>query len=384
MKKIVGLLLALVTVFSLSGCIDDVEEILNNESADSSSEIYGNHSSYKESSYSENSSDMPCPTFYSLNDLRDYLNVQKDNDKFKISFKYKGKDMIEAQMLAQMTSACYVWYDGYDDVHTVTITEYPGDRIVDAYFSNNKSDLTADEKKVMEKAIQMVTSAKSKANDNWELELLLHDMLADSITYYTDSRVNNIESVDKIPRFITAIGAFLDGKANCQGYSDAFYILASMAGFTVSRMNVETADDLHVINTILLNGKWYVVDVTFDDQEDDKTKNYRYFNAGLDQINEYGWKSWKEIHKIASNSGNSFYYNHKNLVFNSMDTFITHLETQWENGETVIRGMLKNHSDPHAIKTLLENRLNKYGRAYSYKYGCYNDGKNLYYTVEFN
>lgn len=383
MKKIISLILVLTMVFSLSGCIDDIEQIFNS-STDSSSGNYSNYSSYGESSYFENGSNTSIPTFYSLNDLRDYLNVQKDNNKFKISFKYKGKDMIEAQMLAQMTSSCFVWYDGYDDVHTVTLSEYPGDRIVDAYFSNNKSALTADEKKVMEKAIQMVTSAKTKAKSDWELELLLHDMLADSVVYYTDSRVNNIESVDKIPRFITAIGAFLDGKANCQGYSDAFYLLASIAGFTVSRMNVETADDLHVINTILLNGNWYVVDVTFDDQKDDNTKNYRYFNAGMDQMNEYGWKSWKEIHKIALTSGDDFYYNHENLVFDSMDSFVTHIETQWRKGEKTIRGMLKNYSDGHVIKTLIENRFENFGVVYSFKYAFYKDSENLYYTIEFD
>jgi len=60
------------------------------------------------------------------------------------------------------------------------------------------------------------------------------------------------------PRFVTAIGALLDGKANCQGYSDAFYMLGRIGG---------TANGgLHEWNTITYGDrKTYFIDVTAGD-----------------------------------------------------------------------------------------------------------------------
>ncbi len=78
------------------------------------------------------------------------------------------------------------------------------------------------------------------------------------------------------PRFVTAIGALLDGKANCQGYSDAFYMLGRIGG---------TANGgLHEWNTITYGDeKTYLIDVTAGDdaiQKNDGGKKfvYIYFN----------------------------------------------------------------------------------------------------------
>ncbi len=400
MKKIIIFLLAIVSIFSCASCTGfssdyNITESFNSNqvsyysySSDFTFEAPSSYSSSSRYNYSSNnfsnaqSSNDTVPTFYSLDSLRDYLNQQKNKNVFEIPFKFKGSDEITPRMLAQMTSALFVNHNLSGDTHTLTVSEYPGDHIVDAYFNSDKSGLTADEKKAMEKAIQMVNTAKSKAKNNWELELQIHDMLADHITYYDD--VRDFDRPEDAPRYLTIIGALLDGKANCQGYSDAFYTLASIAGFTVSRMNTETTDDLHVVNTILLNGSWYVVDVTFDDQGSEAPTNYRLFNAGLDRIEEFFWKPWKEINKISATSPKEYYYNYKGTLFSNAQSLAQYVVNCWQGGEKTIRGAVTNLSDYKSIETPLSDLLEKTGKAYNYKYWCSNSGKDIYYTFVFN
>ena len=356
----------------------------NSSEAEAENSYYSSSSRYNflDDFLSGDNQSGSVPAFSDLRQLSDYLNEQKNKNVLKIPFKYNGNEELDPQMLAQMVSAFYVTDTVVGDKHTLNITEYPGDRIVDAYSSGNKSSLTSDEKRAMDKAIQMVSSAKSKAKNNWELELSLHDMLVEHITYYSDDKLN-FERLEDAPEYLTVVGALLDGKANCQGYSDAFYTLASMAGFTVSRMNVETPDDLHVTNTISLNGRWYVVDVTFDDQGEEAPANHRLFNAGLDYVNEYSWKYWKEINPIAAMSGVDYYYNNKGISFYTMKSFAEYTVNKWLAGEKSVDGMVKNQKNGEAIEGELSKLLNNTGKAYNYTYWYYEDSKNLYYTIEF-
>ena len=405
MKKFLCLLLAGIILFSLSGCSEAFDDFSFTSSSDfdfgissyseynysSEAESKAENSYFSSSSrynYSSNrysgiqSSSQDTPTFYSLTTLSKYLNEQKNKGVLKITFKYSGTEEPDPQMLAQMVSAFFVTDTVVGDKHTLNITEYPGDRIVDAYRSGNRALLTSDEKKAMDKAIQMVSTAKAKAKNNWELELLIHDMLADNINYYNDAAVD-FDKLTDAPRYISIVGALLDKKANCQGYSDAFYTLASMAGFTVSRMNVETPDDLHVTNTISLNGRWYVVDVTFDDQGSNAPTNHRLFTAGLDCINEYSWKPWKEINPIAAMSGVDYYYNNKGISFYTMKSFAEYTVNKWLAGEKTIDGMVRNQKNGDAIEGELSKALENTGKAYNYTYWYYEDSKNLYYTIQF-
>lgn len=80
-----------------------------------------------------------------------------------------------------------------------------------------------------------------------------------------------------------ASGVLVDGEANCMGYSDAFWMLASMAGFSVQ---IDCNDD-HMWNLITLEDGVHLVDVTWDDDglmlpDGTLTHTYRFFNAGMD------------------------------------------------------------------------------------------------------
>lgn len=319
------------------------------------------------------------PKFTSLTALRDYMNAQKEADILKFSFEYTGKTL-NVHTIAQMTNACLINLNQTGTVYTVTVTEYPGDRIVDAYVSGNVSKLTADERAAMNKAVQLVNQAKAKTSNTFELEVLLHDMLCERITYYDGNR--NFSDPNDIPRNLTVIGALLDGKANCQGYTDAFYTLASMAGFKVSRMSTYSPTDLHMVNTVYLNNEWYVMDVAFDD-DDNGEWDYRLFNAGVDMIREYTWDIEKEIHPIAKTSGVAYYYNYKGSTYTSMQTMANAIAAEWsQNDTTTFRTMLRNHTDGNAFNAILKSALDQTGKRGRYQYWFYSNGRDTFYTVK--
>lgn len=322
---------------------------------------------------------VPC--FSSLVSLRDYMTARMEADDLVFSFVYTGTDPLDGNTIARMTNACYISYNQNGNTYTVTATEYPGDRIVDAYRSGRQMSLTVDEKRAMTEVVTMVNAAKAKAADAWELEVLLHDALCERITY--DDHTRQVDDPLNPPRNLTVIGALLDGKANCQGYADAFYTVASIAGFTVSRMSVKTPNDLHMVNTILLDGAWYVVDVDSNDH-DNGPVHYRLFNVGREHIHEYTWLAHKETHPIAARSGTEYYYRHENTEFSDIHAMARYMADAWaRGGHTVVRAVLYNATDDKGFTDVLNAALDATGKATKYNYWYCTNGRDAFFWVEF-
>ena len=130
--------------------------------------------------------------------------------------------------------------------------------------------LTSEERGLYDYCMDIANDAYLVSNTDLEREKYIHDFICDRVVYKTDGTKDGTMPV---PRHKTAIGAFFDGEANCQGYTDLFYVLATMAGFEVRKQIggdwnwAEQSDNNHIWNVIKLDGRWYQVDVTWDDQE---------------------------------------------------------------------------------------------------------------------
>ncbi len=145
------------------------------------------------------------------------------------------------------------------------------------------------------------------------VELRIHDWLCETVEYVKD--VPSFSDAADAPPELSAVGALRDGRANCQGYADAFYLLASLAGYEVS---FQSADDRstgtgHVFNTIRLGDAWYAVDVTGDDNSmkvgDQILSDYHLFNAGMDIAGEeFSWPEELTIHPLKNKSDHLYYY----------------------------------------------------------------------------
>ena len=185
---------------------------------------------------------------------------------------------------------------------------YPGAKVAYAYRTGNTSALSAEEKQLYNVAVKIVNAANQKSTPLLK-EHYIHEKITEMVTYY------NANTNSKTPRHCTAVGALLDGKANCQGYADAFYMLCKMLGFNVSKMSGWANNESHVWNTIEFgDGRIYGVDVTWDDAsfsfaDSGEYNNYIYFNAPLEIMQTtHTWEAAYNPQLYPRLDGRYFYY----------------------------------------------------------------------------
>jgi hypothetical protein len=100
---------------------------------------------------------------------------------------------------------------------------------------------------------EIVANANALPN-LFERELYVHDYLVNNVVYSVSTDNSG-----------SAYGALIDGCARCEGYARAFQLLMLRLGIE-SYTSVGTAEgERHMWNTVNLYGRYYNVDVTFDD-----------------------------------------------------------------------------------------------------------------------
>ncbi len=110
-----------------------------------------------------------------------------------------------------------------------------------------------------------VEKIKSKvtARDPYGIELQLHDILCQRVTY------NNAPT----SLSYTAYGALVEGQAVCEGYTRAMQMMLYEFGILSTTVS-GVAEGPHMWNLVQINGKWYHLDVTWDDQQSGIRHNY--------------------------------------------------------------------------------------------------------------
>ncbi len=103
---------------------------------------------------------------------------------------------------------------------------------------------------------------KDDMNDKVKIKTI-HDYIINH-TSYDEEHAHIIEThSNKQPTYLsnTAYGTLIDGKAICGGYSDAMAVFLNRLGID----NYKISSSNHVWNYVKLDGKWYHLDLTWDD-----------------------------------------------------------------------------------------------------------------------
>ena len=126
---------------------------------------------------------------------------------------------------------------------------------------------------------QTMTQQLSSTIDTWMSQInaqssvlakekMAHDLIVNNVTYeYADYNQS-------------CAGVFLEGKAVCAGYSEAFQLLCKGAGIET----ISITSEEHEWNIVQIGGTWYNVDCTWDDG--DPGCYYNYFNVNDEAISE--------------------------------------------------------------------------------------------------
>ena len=226
-----------------------------------------------------------------------------------------------------------VEYDEKAGTVTLEPDYYPGQKILWAWQAGDLSELSPRQQRTCEAALELVEQAKDETESTEELELWLHDWICTHVEY--DSPYTYVYPEDYVGlEELTCIGAILDGKANCQGYTDAFYLLCNLAGIETHKV-FGSAGEGHCWNAVRLDGWLYTVDVTFNDSyfEDPNERNYIWYNNALD-MNQYTvWGGVSQFEKMVFLEDLSkTYYAQKDLVFQDLDSAVRKLLKLFKSG----------------------------------------------------
>lgn len=131
------------------------------------------------------------------------------------------------------------------------------------YYNNVPKDKMAEMSAELETAAEKAIACTEPDMKPYEKVLAVHDYLILNCKYdYANYLADTIPYISG-----TAYGALVDGKAVCEGYTQAFLYIMNKLGIPCRyvRGYVGTTQGPHAWNMVQLDGKWYHVDVTWDD-----------------------------------------------------------------------------------------------------------------------
>lgn len=125
-------------------------------------------------------------------------------------------------------------------------------------------------------AVENIITSIPDGLNQYHLEKYIHNTLLENCSY-----AEGVNSADDGWESFTSYGALTDGNVVCEGYSYAMCLLLSKVGIPAYCVNGYSNDELHMWNTVNIDGNWYHIDATWDDSEN---TYYNYFNLNDEQI----------------------------------------------------------------------------------------------------
>lgn len=167
------------------------------------------------------------------------------------------------------------------------------------------------EKKVDIAVNNFVASIRNQNLSDYEILKKVHDYICSSTTY--DDKAAEQSNALNYEYAYSAYGALIYGKCVCQGYALAFYRICKELGYSVRFIY----SDLHAWNLVMVDGKYYFVDCTWDDGEIDSGNTddaYGYFL--VDYITLRLQDGSSSAHTISKDLSNDDYY-----IYNYSDKY---------------------------------------------------------------
>ncbi|MDO4778272.1 MAG: transglutaminase domain-containing protein [Tissierellia bacterium] len=140
------------------------------------------------------------------------------------------------------------------------------------FFISNPVTRRDMQRKLLDKA-EAVLKQLVVPNDKIQTMYNINNYLVNAAEYDTEAFEKNLVNSSRL-----ATGPLFDGKAICSGYSRAFNLLSTMAGYEniveLGDAKIETNNpnenktEYHAWNMVKVNNEWYMVDVTWNDNDD--------------------------------------------------------------------------------------------------------------------
>lgn len=158
-------------------------------------------------------------------------------------------------------------------VSTNFTTASSGGRITNIYpkYAMSKSEIES-AKKTFNDGVNKAISQVDSSMDDLQKALVIHDYICDNSYYRENGDISH-----------SAYGFFKDGKVVCAGYTLAYSYIMNKLG--VPCEYVTSMSMSHAWNTIKIGGKWYNVDLTYDNEIRSVCPNQDRFVYGVTRHN---------------------------------------------------------------------------------------------------
>lgn len=163
---------------------------------------------------------------------------------------------------------------------------------------------------------------------DYDKELAIHDYIVETTEYGISDAGDDSE--------FNAYGVLVNKKAVCSGYAAAFNLLAECSGLESIVVSGQAEDDNginviqnHAWNQVKIDGKWYNLDVTWDDPVGNAYDmiTHEYFN--LDDEIFLISHSWNSEDYNKCDSMNANYYNKQGKFFSDYNAFTIFMKAEF-------------------------------------------------------
>ena len=154
--------------------------------------------------------------------------------------------------------------------------------------------------KIQNRVNQVASDIAARHREPWQQLAAVQDYLSRHIAYDETLDQNNNHLYSALFRQLSL----------CQGYAQSFQMIAGQLGFEVRLITGEADGVGHAWNLVRLDGKWYHVDVTFDDPTPDRGPDaplqYVHFMRSDAVMKES--HTWKAAEYPSSTEDGAYYY----------------------------------------------------------------------------
>lgn len=141
-------------------------------------------------------------------------------------------------------------------------------------------DTAMQETEVNNKVASIVNKIRKEKKSDYAILKDVHDYILNAATY-ADAALENPQNHTYA---FSPYGALIKGKCVCQGYALAFYRICKELGYNVRFVSSDPQRGCHAWNLIELDGKFYFVDCTWDDEI---VEDQLYKEDGMEDMHQY-------------------------------------------------------------------------------------------------
>lgn len=185
---------------------------------------------------------------------------------------YIKKKVIDQEDICQLIVMCVTGSPEIDYIDPNYSVQVDGDGYASAVFMTYTRSAEDSQMRslLMQQAIDRICAEVTPSWTDFQKYKLVHDAIVNSCVYFESDTDSDC---------YTAYGCLMGGNAVCEGYSKALMLLCDRVDIPClpvigQGLSEDGSSQVHIWNKVMINGRWYASDITWDDPVFVNAENY--------------------------------------------------------------------------------------------------------------